>query len=1255
MDIAKAWYTLEMEATTDEAAVKAQYRKQLPLHNPEDDPEGFRALREAYEAALEYIKNGGKTAEEAAKEERPKDEIDLWVDQFRDIYQYMDLRIDPKAWKEKLDDPLCVGLDTAYEARERLLVFLMDHHYLPKEVWKTLDQALNIEAERDDLVEKFAANFIDYVIYQTKNETFGSYPWFTFQGIDEGEAEYDRYIDEYYGLNSGVRELDDLIENEILSKADSEDKTGDTVFATTKEILEKNEEFSKRAEELQKGLDALSAYQVYHPYEDLERIHLALLKEEDHISKNGKDEALDAAAKRLLEKYSDPYILRVCGEALAVCDQWEEALDLWNKALETIPDHATTLYDKARYYRHKGDFETAENIIRENISSLNGSAKIKNLFLQVQQDMHDHYKKVIADNPEDLDAYMEYCWALFHSDRTAETMEALDQRTYTEGTSAYYDYVDMKGRCYLDLKQYEDAFVYLKKWEKALEELPDDGTDKYTKRKKTLGYQYFTLADCLFHLALSRKEDALFKDAEEYLKKGIEVEDDKSMLYPYEDLLARIYLRSGQDKDCVDLADKQIEKDVNFLPAYLRRQEAYYHLHNGQGVIDDYHHILSMYRDYYRPYVLAIRVFMIYNQMEDALSVFHDAEENKVDHPALRSEKLRYLRRLPHNDANLEQIEKEVKELLEKVKEQKVEPETPADDVITEDHAWFELAATYTEYEMNEKALDLVNERISKGATLRGFYMLRANLHRMLKHYDEALKCYDELAENDPENPNIAYYRGLCYLRTDKPDLAAEQLKKAVELDPEEDRAVYELARLYRNRFRDYQVVADYERSLEYFNKLVELNPSPYVYSERALLFRLRGDVKAAIADLEVALEKDPTGERSDDYLRYRLGDMLFLNKEPEKAEEQFKKAIEQFGEKQAAPIFQIADLYGTRGDWAGGARFLQGYAERNKKNRDLQLKLAEFLIASGQCDEAGKIYSFLRDEKIITEKDYYFKWLKMHALAHPEKIAEYVKNFEKPLQKVMKIEIRTGIVAKMFAAMNTPTPNTKEGREKLESLAEYHAFLGEMLLYARQLKTARKYLEKAREYYTTLGRKNLSNYRCLALCYKLLGEGKVSVMELPANPSEYSPLRQREYGKIAAEYARMRIQLLLTQVKRPDNVLRENGVNAEAMQTEEYYLHSYESDNPLRYKWIAEMHLCMGDTQLAMEQLDHIKDCTLCLSCRYQECYDCLLTRGYAAEFEGNMELAAQYYAQALKICPTDFECTLCAYYTAHPEAQNK
>ncbi len=49
MDI---WQILGITATQDEAAIKQAYRTQLRDCHPEDNPEGFRALRSAYEQAL---------------------------------------------------------------------------------------------------------------------------------------------------------------------------------------------------------------------------------------------------------------------------------------------------------------------------------------------------------------------------------------------------------------------------------------------------------------------------------------------------------------------------------------------------------------------------------------------------------------------------------------------------------------------------------------------------------------------------------------------------------------------------------------------------------------------------------------------------------------------------------------------------------------------------------------------------------------------------------------------------------------------------------------------------------------------------------------------------------------------------------------------------------------------------------------------------------------------------------------------------
>ena len=49
----RIWEILHIEPTMDEESVQNAYRKLLPSVNPEDDAEGFRNLREAYEGAID--------------------------------------------------------------------------------------------------------------------------------------------------------------------------------------------------------------------------------------------------------------------------------------------------------------------------------------------------------------------------------------------------------------------------------------------------------------------------------------------------------------------------------------------------------------------------------------------------------------------------------------------------------------------------------------------------------------------------------------------------------------------------------------------------------------------------------------------------------------------------------------------------------------------------------------------------------------------------------------------------------------------------------------------------------------------------------------------------------------------------------------------------------------------------------------------------------------------------------------------------
>lgn len=152
------WGVLGIEPTKDKDVITKAYRSELKKTNPEDNPEGFKELREVYEAALEYAET------DDSKEAENKTDVDLWVDSLAEIYDDFQRRIDPECWKQAFADKVCESIESSEKAFEGLMKFLMEHYYLPKAVWQELDARFELMARHDELCEKWPADFIDYVV-----------------------------------------------------------------------------------------------------------------------------------------------------------------------------------------------------------------------------------------------------------------------------------------------------------------------------------------------------------------------------------------------------------------------------------------------------------------------------------------------------------------------------------------------------------------------------------------------------------------------------------------------------------------------------------------------------------------------------------------------------------------------------------------------------------------------------------------------------------------------------------------------------------------------------------------------------------------------------------------------------------------------------------------------------------------------------------------------------------------------------------
>ena len=184
------FHILGLEETKDEEKISDAYRTALKSVNPEDDPEGFKRLRQAYEEGIAFARK-----KENEGEVKEKNEVDLWIDRVEAFYLDVLSRYKVEKWREVLSDPVCDELDTALEARDKFVRFLMDHIRIPHSVWKLVDEIFSLREDREELEQKFPDDFLNFMFYYIENETFMPYELLEYRSLDGENVNGDGYIE----------------------------------------------------------------------------------------------------------------------------------------------------------------------------------------------------------------------------------------------------------------------------------------------------------------------------------------------------------------------------------------------------------------------------------------------------------------------------------------------------------------------------------------------------------------------------------------------------------------------------------------------------------------------------------------------------------------------------------------------------------------------------------------------------------------------------------------------------------------------------------------------------------------------------------------------------------------------------------------------------------------------------------------------------------------------------------------------------
>ncbi|MCR5066552.1 MAG: tetratricopeptide repeat protein [Erysipelotrichaceae bacterium] len=452
------WKILNIEPTTDRKAIRSAYMQLLSQTNPEDKPEEFKQLREAYEQALAY-------AEEHQKN-REKTPVELWEEKLSALYDDFQKRIRVENWQKLLNEKVCQSIDTRMDCEDALLRFFMDTYLLPQKVWAYLDSQFSWRDRVDELYEKYPRDFIDYVIVNGANFS-DTLPLEMFVPGRDGEI-CQKYINLYFKIN----------ESENLEQA----------LETGKQML---------------------ALPESHPYGN-ERVLLLRID-------NDEQEALDELIELQKKHPEDMHIGLDLTRNLFSAGRTEECFSLIEQLKETEPDNAVLRWNEANCLfasgKHQDAVEILNSLLRESGANAQMQYDINEKRKEWNVTLIEELKQQLAEEPGNDSVRSNLGWAYLENDMNDLAREVIDD--ISESYEDRFDYYNINSSLAMTLEEYEKAIPLLENLQKVASELPED-SEKNISRRRRIGEIWMRLGYC-YH-ALKRQDEAMkaFNEALQY-------------------------------------------------------------------------------------------------------------------------------------------------------------------------------------------------------------------------------------------------------------------------------------------------------------------------------------------------------------------------------------------------------------------------------------------------------------------------------------------------------------------------------------------------------------------------------------------------------------------------------------------------------------------------------------------------------------------------------------------------------------------
>ena len=794
------WHILGIESTKDEAEIKRAYLEKLPQFHPEEDQEGFRRLREAYEEALRSLKQ-----EDETEDDTPSGQV---IQACSEIYEDFGRRVKPEVWQEILDQDICQQIDMQQEIGEKLLSYLMDHYRIPHLVWKKLTEFFCWNEQQELLQEKFPVNFINFVINQSLYEDYLRYDLFPLQkGLD-----YEQFISNYFALNDAVNEDDREEADRILRET--------------------------------KGLG-------------IEHLDFTLLELRYYLIV-GKHDLAEPLADSLYEKYPDD--VRV---AHGVAQCWlrnkgpDDALPLFEKVLEVNPEHYSARIGVANCYFQKEDYATAKEKYWTILFDYTYDANASSAFYECNEKLVPIYETKIAENPDDQDSIYKLASCYHNCGRFTEGKALLEKITPEADFVARHH--DIYAYALMAEGENEKALEHLLLWEsleqnrlRVVRQLPPqllelDQEDLAWEKCEQYLAEYSQEATLYEIKAKVLKKRAQLPEAIEVIEQGIAVNDEHLSLHM---LRSEIFFEMGNYGEALESTSNALNIYPHLVNMLLLRAKIFYHADDYEEVIsiceriDQYELEDKVEIDLYRSLASLMAekdeeraVEFLDRYLQDdpghSMAVYAIKEhfENQGDLDRARTYLDRGIQADPEHyyfridRARIFRLQDELNQALsDLVWLEKNNPRENPD-------FYNEKGLIYEAMKRPEQAIMAYEKAIEIDPFDRRAYGNIASLYAQRGDYEQAVLYYTkQLAVR--EHPYYYISRGLAYSNLNRTEEEKADYLKTIELDPE-----------YAYAYNNFGVVMyeeeNFEAALDYLNKALDLDEdllSSYQYKAKTLV-----------------------------------------------------------------------------------------------------------------------------------------------------------------------------------------------------------------------------------------------------------------------------------------------------------------------------------------------------------------------------------------------------------------------------------